>query len=89
MPKFDLVLGRSQDSADPITLVKIAEGEFSGVLLDIQEVKVTADQQLVFTYNLHEYTGNAPDMKKLDAVVEEIVYLILENMDQGEDASEN
>ena len=84
MPKFDLVGGVNEQTGDALTLVRITEGEFSGVLIDIDEVKVTADQQLSFTYNLYEYAGEKPNMDRLDKVVEEIVYVVLENYQEDD-----
>jgi hypothetical protein len=88
MPNFELVPA-TLPSKEVITLVRITEGEFEGVLIDIDEVKVTAEQHLAFTYNLYSYPDEKPDTARLDAAVEEIVYVILENIDQGEDGSEN
>lgn len=80
MPNFELVLGNHTETQEPITLVEITEGEFSGTLIDIEDVRVTADEQLQFTYNLYCYTGAKPDQARLDKTVEEIVYVILENI---------
>lgn len=86
MPNFELVLGRHPDTEEEITLVQITEGDFQGTLIDIEDVRVTAEQELQFTYNLYGYLGEKPNQEALDKVVEEIVYVILENIEQDEDA---
>ena len=88
MPKFELVLGRQEGNEEPLTLVEITEGEFTGVLIEIEDVRVTANAELEFTYNLYGYTGSKPDTDKLDKAVEEIVYVILDNIEEEDERTD-
>lgn len=68
MPAFNLVLGKAPDQEEPITLVQIAEGEFTGLLLEITHIDIDDENVLSFKYNIYN-DGREFDRGRLDEAV--------------------